>query len=43
MDPEQCDVGPRIGADHLGPVFASVGQPDHDLVGVPDDMLVGDA
>ena len=42
FDLEHRDVGPRIGADHLGGEFTAIGQPHEDFVRVGDHVGVGE-
>ena len=42
VDLDQRDVGLRVAADHLGLVLVAVRELDDDLVGVLDDVVVGE-
>lgn len=40
-NPQHGDVGPRIGAQHLGAEFAPVGQLDRDFAGIAHHVCIG--
>ena len=39
---QHCDVDFRIGADHLGFQLLAIGEDDRHVIGVGDDVIVGD-